>query len=47
MFLLTWRFLYLYRVRSEELVTPFAQVLSCLQNIRSNFVLLTNVRQSR
>ncbi|XP_065069739.1 3',5'-cyclic-AMP phosphodiesterase 4C-like isoform X3 [Rhopilema esculentum] len=34
-------------VRSEELVTPFAQVLSCLQNIRSNFVLLTNVRQSR
>jgi len=34
-------------IRSEELVTPFAQVLSCLQNIRSNFVLLTNVRQSR
>jgi hypothetical protein len=32
---------------TDELVTPFAQVLSSLQSIRANFVLLTNTRQNR
>jgi len=34
-------------VRTDELVTPFAQVMSALHNVRSNFVLLTNIRQNR
>lgn len=34
-------------VHGDELVTPFAQVLSSLQSVRSNFVLLTNIRQNR
>ncbi|XP_065657890.1 3',5'-cyclic-AMP phosphodiesterase 4C isoform X8 [Hydra vulgaris] len=33
-------------VYGEELITPFAQVLSSLQNIRTNFVMLTNIRES-
>ncbi|XP_066916345.1 3',5'-cyclic-AMP phosphodiesterase 4C-like isoform X2 [Clytia hemisphaerica] len=34
-------------IHGDELVTPFAQVLSSLKSVRSNFVLLTNIRQNR
>lgn len=34
-------------VHGDELVTPFAQVLSSLKSVRGNFVLLTNIRQNR
>ena len=37
----------IFSVRTDELVTPFAQVMSALHNVRSNFVLLTNIRQNR
>jgi len=45
--LLIQHFLFPYSIHGDELVTPFAQVLSSLKSVRSNFVLLTNIRQNR
>ena len=37
----------IFRIHAEELVTPFAQVLSTLKSARANFFMLTNIREKQ
>lgn len=39
--------LYIFRHSDDLIVTPFAQILASLRNVRANFILITNVQSSR
>ena len=39
--------MFISRIHAEELVTPFAQILSTLKNARANFFMLTNIRDKQ